>query len=43
MVRIDVFFLVIRINEDEIEEPEDEIEEVEMWVLSFYYSDIRTS
>lgn len=30
MVRIDVFFLVIRINEDEIEEPEDEIEEVEM-------------
>lgn len=37
MVRIDVFFLVIRINEDEIEEPEDEIEEVEMWVLSFYY------
>lgn len=37
MVRIDVFFLVVRINEDEIEEPEDEIEEVEMWVLSFYY------
>ena len=30
MVRTDVFFLVIRINEDEIEEPEDEIEEVEM-------------
>lgn len=30
MVRIDVFFLVVRINEDEIEEPEDEIEEVEM-------------
>ena len=42
MVRIDVFFLVIRINEDEIEEPEDEIEEVEMWVyLSITY--IRTS
>lgn len=29
------FFLVIKISEDDKEETEDEMEELEMWVLSF--------
>lgn len=33
MIRIDVF-LVIKIIEDELEQPEDEMEVIEMWVLS---------
>lgn len=36
MIRIDVF-LVIKIIEDELEQPEDEMEVIEMWVLSQFY------
>ena len=31
-------FLVIKINEDEIEEPEDEMQVIEMWVCSYWHA-----